>query len=1329
MINYQNIKLLNKNGIEIPLLFTSNIIITDANSLSEISDDNLVIYGVTNKNNNIIELTNLYLKSSGKFNEPRIDGTFNLIIDNNVFKDAVTLMCNDESCFSRINVLTNTGEQQLYKYAINDINNVTTSFKYDISDNLLYPSLIFYGKLDFGKVSAGLFETQTIFPGIIKENVFNVYKNDNYYLTYTISDNSHFKFFSYNTTTDEIILEKTSSNIANICFSADQEGVYENKMFINLTNEHESITIGQIDLTCECIGEDERYRALFTNFGIQHPSSYYNIFKESDIIEKNIDWELINTKSKELFLTYDKIFPYVGTYKALINSIKYLGYDDIYFKEWYKIIKDDSDSEMCIEIDLSNISPKHLDNKFITTHKKLNKLSMHYKISTESGKYDNYDIPEIINVYNYSLDEVIIKLFALKRWLERNILGVNCKIIDITGEGITYEKINYFTYGTNMQNIIYEDTIEINPSIKNTIEHLYDSSANISITSFSNNIDNFTKLEDFKTYKFNSNELSKSTLKFPFIKDFTAKAINKSENVILGDEYIESDSRKIWLNNGELYLMHNDEKISGQVLVDEDNELLLNNDNVFSDETLRTSLSAIFKNPPIIQLSSATLLNSDTMDIYGSVYSVIVNNAQIFYEITYNNITKTSIDYIYLYPSNDASFEYTQYNSLNVPMFLFKNYDIVIYNDNHPTRIALNGSFYININVGKILLNKLSLSKKDRISILSFYYNNDSNEQKIELINEYTKSFEYVPETTHLYDINNVPIYSYDYDRFHNLNVNHTGEYDIYVYAKNTNGNIVKKHISEKCKIYQSAPLIKIYTYNENISSDDIEIVSKNADNYDDIINIIKNDTEDKLYNNNKPFFREKYLVNDLIYKNHEYIQYNNISYSIDTANYGDTINIFNISGIFKFNKIDEIDDTVIYLICNNNKNILSKDDKVKVIIFDKIYNTAINELSGKIIDITNNEFKIKMDYKSYAEIIKSSLNNYEYILSVINISEYSITPDTFYYGNNEIQFKINNANNIKFNKGDIIKLIYTIDKYADTFYLYKNGSEFIDTYNDETKYENFLKTLHYNHYTDQYIKFNNDNTIDTYKKLYDTSVVKSFSDMTTLRINDVNENGTYSINSNFKFNEFVSYANVIDVNNDQIKIKVSDEFINVVIKSDNMINGQYVLENSKITIKVAPAHQAFVKYTMPAINSKEFDAGYNRIYTSVNKLYNYIDNTFSCNVSKFDNNNAFYMWSDDISLYDTSIYIHNAPITIPKFEKNDIIIDVTPVDNNDVSTYWDVYEVNTLNGTRKLLFEVLNDKMYLTSFDNDLYDIVAHSYDKYGNMISVEHNGIIKTI
>ena len=62
-------------------------------------------------------------------------------------------------------------------------------------------------------------------------------------------------------------------------------------------------SIGFILINSEAIGEDERYRTLFSNFGIPDPIEYQEVFKDSDPNEEKINFDFINKKSKELFLT------------------------------------------------------------------------------------------------------------------------------------------------------------------------------------------------------------------------------------------------------------------------------------------------------------------------------------------------------------------------------------------------------------------------------------------------------------------------------------------------------------------------------------------------------------------------------------------------------------------------------------------------------------------------------------------------------------------------------------------------------------------------------------------------------------------------------------------------------------------------------------------------------------------------------------------------------------------------------------------------------------------------------------------------------------------
>ena len=154
---------------------------------------------------------------------------------------------------------------------------------------------------------------------------------------------TEFRFFSVDTTTEEIsympsmTLDLSGGGYRfDLCFMADDEGVYDGTMYICLVdrqNDGEPYMLGTIALHGEAVGEDERFRTLLTDFGVPDPKEYIDTLKESSVDEAKPDMALLNRKSKQLFLTYPDIFPYAGTYKALVNAVKFMGYDDITFKE------------------------------------------------------------------------------------------------------------------------------------------------------------------------------------------------------------------------------------------------------------------------------------------------------------------------------------------------------------------------------------------------------------------------------------------------------------------------------------------------------------------------------------------------------------------------------------------------------------------------------------------------------------------------------------------------------------------------------------------------------------------------------------------------------------------------------------------------------------------------------------------------------------------------------------------------------------------------------------------------------------------------------------
>ena len=77
---------------------------------------------------------------------------------------------------------------------------------------------------------------------------------------------------------------------------------------------------------------------------------------------------------------------------------------------------------------------------------------MYYDINRKSGEFDDFGIPETEDAFMFTIEEVLIKLFALKKYLKNKFLPLNARIIDIIGEGIYFERyrVNSWTDGTQV---------------------------------------------------------------------------------------------------------------------------------------------------------------------------------------------------------------------------------------------------------------------------------------------------------------------------------------------------------------------------------------------------------------------------------------------------------------------------------------------------------------------------------------------------------------------------------------------------------------------------------------------------------------------------------------------------------------------------------------------------------------------------------------------------------------------------------------------------------------------------------------------------------------
>jgi len=194
-------------------------------------------------------------------------------------------------------------------------------------------------------------------------------------------------------------------------------------------------TIGQTEI------EDPRFKIELGNVGKNIGPNEIFIFKEYDILEGGVDWNFLNMKRKELLMMKHLIYPYIGSYKSIINAINFFGYNDLQLNEYYRNIDTRSENFLKLfKVEIPDIFDNTVEgwteNDFMKhtfpndNFEETNLFNLTYFITDKEGN----------NQLSYSLDDITIKLQGLKFWLKRNIIPLTHKILDITGRA-------YFTGG------------------------------------------------------------------------------------------------------------------------------------------------------------------------------------------------------------------------------------------------------------------------------------------------------------------------------------------------------------------------------------------------------------------------------------------------------------------------------------------------------------------------------------------------------------------------------------------------------------------------------------------------------------------------------------------------------------------------------------------------------------------------------------------------------------------------------------------------------------------------------------------------------------------
>jgi hypothetical protein len=251
---------------------------------------------------------------------------------------------------------------------------------------------------------------------------------------------------------------KTEALVINATLNSKEEGYHIRTLNIyeyNPTTKLDTHHIAQIKVYGEVEGEDERLTALLHNLGMSLTPQDHLIFEDANIKELGVDWLLINRKRRELLLEASQIKPFIGTYKAILNAIKFYGYENITLKEYWLNINEQSErfgKLKAVAVPNSKIqgflAKKGRQIEIPNSNlKKTSRFSLVFRLNNFDGTYDKWDIPNVKEALEFSPDEVLIKLYGLKRKLQKNYLPLQSKIVDITGEG------DYFSqFSTNVWN-------------------------------------------------------------------------------------------------------------------------------------------------------------------------------------------------------------------------------------------------------------------------------------------------------------------------------------------------------------------------------------------------------------------------------------------------------------------------------------------------------------------------------------------------------------------------------------------------------------------------------------------------------------------------------------------------------------------------------------------------------------------------------------------------------------------------------------------------------------------------------------------------------------
>jgi hypothetical protein len=1092
----------------------------------------------------------------------------------------------------------------------------------DVSGNFVYPSVTYTAAIYLQPVSQGLVETEHLFIfEDLNGSLIRPYDTSTSRVVFEmVGDDTEISFFVVDDDTQEItwtdvlqydldVLAPSTPLTLNIGFRSEEEGVYERRLRVYNVIDEVFYLMGEIVVNAESIGEDERFRALLANFGAPDPKDIPRIFKEADINEALPDFKIINPKSKYMILEYSNIIPFIGTYKGLINAVKWLGYDDIYFREWFKNVKEDKKISLIVPYDAKDRTQTIL--KFSPderkTLKKLNQLSLNYCITRETGEIDEWGTPETENCFEYNLQEVFIKLLALKQWLERNIIGVNARIIDLTGEGIYFERYINLIYSTGNRGFEYKDDQSLSPYTDPTNSELIlgEASINMKLKEFSQTrIEDLNyRIGDFIDYIWDPNDPSTilspldpsyladpsaylevgPPLGFPFVslRDVQWKAsLEQPDSGVISSSYV---TNPLWIYDNEIKFYN-----------------IFDSSSVFIDSSV--NLDILLEKAYIIDASGNDWINDNHYFVYEDPSLdggyVLESSTGVIYNYS---------DFVYLNTDTSALLQYAVSETYRRPLLSFKNFKSDDASDNS-IPFEQDKLYFLDILDGKIVMNTIDSSlDKDIIYYINFSYDYSTFEQKITLNVEYYSnriplyvvdpSIYYWADPSHLSGGSDPSSLAIDNSTY-TMSVNHIGNYNVEVFAWDSYNIMFTNPTRKQHNVWiKNATIYNVLGNKIKKSYADASI------SYIDISTL--------LFDNKYPIFDRRYPYLGLTLEEDSsgnvYVNAPNATY-FDSLPTNDSINRF----FTNTEKVTNIAGNTI-TVDKRYEDFLDGDDITLIKTYKGNY-LSIEEASSNIVGVFGSDLTLDQIPSNF--VLDTSHN--------IFILNDTLRATSNSYNSWDVSTFTTDVSNYTFIENQIVDLVVTDACSGLTW-----GSSYrvLDVSGNEHIFDGLLP---------QFI---------------------------------VDASDRYSINAKHAFSSFVNYE--IDTS---VAIEDNNDF-QVYLDKDYR---QFFIDNTLVMLNIPFSHE----YAM--------DQWYDPCTYTLREVYYYHDKPI-----EIDTSTMVIITSE----YDSSNYMLN--------QKN-------------------IYTIKK-NISKEIVLRVHNEILPFTFDSTGYYDVIAESYDSFGNLSSKTYEGLIK--